>query len=485
MKARILVLDDERRMVEILAMVLARQGYEVRPFVDPAAALAALAEGGFDLLITDLKMPGHAHDGLAVLQQARRLDPVLPVILLTAYASVSTALCAMREGAFDYIQKPFDNEELKALVRRALDLTQLTRENRYLRAELRSRYAPEGEHVVAESPAIREVFAIVRRAATSRATVLITGESGTGKELVARAVHYYSERVGGPFVAINCKALAEGLLESELFGHEKGAFTGAQQSRPGLFERAHGGTLFLDEIGEVSLNFQGKLLRVLQEREVQRVGGESQRPIDVRLVAATNRELPAEVAAGRFREDLFFRLSVIPVKLPPLRERRADILPLAHHFLRRHSAELGRKLSGFAPEVEQYFLAHGWPGNVRELENTVERGVVMAQAERVGLSDLLISTGGGAPPAPRPPAGAAPDSSDGSDPAREKDSTLQAHLERAARDHIRAALSAARGVRSDAARQLGIDRTTLYRLMKKYGLEDPAGRSEERGDGAD
>ncbi|HRI48634.1 MAG TPA: sigma-54 dependent transcriptional regulator [Pseudomonadota bacterium] len=461
MKARVLVLDDERRMVEILAMVLSREGYEVHSFVDPALALAALGGGGFDLLLTDLKMPGL--DGLSMLQRTRQLDPALPVILMTAYASVPTAVRAMREGAFDYLQKPFDNEELKALVRRALDLTKLTRENRYLRAELRSRYALDGEHVIAESPALREVFAIVRRAAASRATVLLTGESGTGKELVARALHYYSDRVGGPFVAVNCKALAESLIESELFGHERGAFTGANSSRTGLFERAHQGTLFLDEIGEVSPNFQAKLLRVLQEREVQRVGSDAQRPIDVRLVAATNRDLQDEVAAGRFREDLYFRLSVIPVHLPPLRERRADILPLAQHFLRRYSAELSRRLSGFAPEVEQYFLGHSWPGNVRELENTIERGVVMAGGELVGLSDLLL----------RPPATARSAESEAEgEPAPGADLTLQALLERATRDHLRSVLSAARGVRSDAARLLGVDRTTLYRLMRKYRLEE-------------
>ena len=462
MKARVLVVDDERRMVEILAMVLGREGYEVHSFVDPALALEALGGGGFDLLLTDLKMPGL--DGLSMLQRTRQLDPALPVILMTAYASVPTAVRAMREGAFDYLQKPFDNEELKALVRRALDLTKLTRENRYLRAELRSRYALDGEHVIAESPALREVFAIVRRAAASRATVLVTGESGTGKELVARAIHYYSDRVGGPFVAVNCKALAEGLIESELFGHEKGAFTGASSSRSGLFERAHQGTLFLDEIGEVSPNFQAKLLRVLQEREIQRVGSDAQRPVDVRLVAATNRDLQGEVAAGRFREDPYFRLSVIPVQLPPLRERRADILPLAQHFLRRYSSELSRRVSGFAAEVEQYFLSHSWPGNVRELENTIERGVVMASGELVELDDLLLRP----PGAPRS-AHSGPATEEG---APGTDLTLQALLERATRDHLRSVLSTARGVRSDAARLLGVDRTTLYRLMRKYRLEE-------------
>ena len=273
MKARIAVLDDERRMVDVLAMMLGREGYEVRPFVAAPALLQALEEGAFDLLISDLRMP--EVDGLEVLRSVRKVDPELPVILLTAHGSVSSAISAMREGAFDYVEKPFDNDELKALVRRALDLTRLARENRYLRSELRSRYAVD--RIVAESRSMRDVLELVRRAARSPATVLVTGESGTGKELVARSVHYHSDRVGGPFVAANCKSLAAGVLESELFGHERGAFTGAERARAGLFEQAHGGTLFLDEIGEVDLDFQGKLLRVLQEREVRRVGAEQTR----------------------------------------------------------------------------------------------------------------------------------------------------------------------------------------------------------------
>jgi DNA-binding NtrC family response regulator len=451
---RLAVLDDERRMTEILEMVLRREGYEVETFERSDAALAALEKQPFDLLITDLKMPGA--DGLEVLRHARRLDPELPVILMTAHATVSTAVAAMREGAFDYVEKPFDNDELKTLVRRALEVNRLSRENRYLQAELRSRYSLED--VIAESPAMREVLDLVRRAARSPSTVLISGESGTGKELVARAVHYHSDRVGRPFVAANCKAFAGGVLESELFGHEKGAFTGAHRSKPGLFERAHGGTLFLDEIGEVDADFQAKLLRVLQERRIQPVGATEERAVDVRLVAATNRDLRAEVAAGSFREDLYFRLAVIPIHIPPLRERAEDVLPLARHFLSKWSAELGREIDGWTDDVEAYLTRHPWPGNVRELENAIERGVVLARGERIGLDDLLVDA---------EPAGG----DDGAPEGASATGGLQHFLDQAASERIRSVLERVGGVKVEAARQLGVDRSTLYRLMRKYGIQ--------------
>jgi DNA-binding NtrC family response regulator len=449
-KSRIAVLDDEPRMVDIIGMVLRREGHEVVPFTRAADALAALEKQPFDLLLTDLKMPGC--DGVEVLRQARAADPELPVILITAHASVPTAIEAMRAGAFDYVEKPFDNTELKTLVRRALDVTRLSRENRYLRAELGSRYSLDA--IVAESAALRDVLALVRRAAKSPSTVLVTGESGTGKELIARALHYHSDRVGQPFVAVNCRALAPGVLESELFGHERGAFTGAERARPGLFERADGGTLFLDEIGETDADFQAKLLRVLQERSVVRVGGADERSVDVRIVAATNRDLRAEVAAGRFREDLFFRLAVIPVHLPPLRERPEDVLPLAAHFLERSRQRVGRDVRGLSPEAERLLASRRWKGNVRELENAVERGVVLARGPHIEADDLLLEPDTDAD---------APDSA-GDD--------LQAFLDRATREHIERALAAAGGKRIDAARALGIDRTTLYRLMRRHGLSD-------------
>ncbi|MEE9607524.1 MAG: sigma-54 dependent transcriptional regulator [Myxococcota bacterium] len=451
MKPRVAVLDDEQRMVDIIGMVLRREGYDIQTFVDAEAALGALEKQPFDLLLTDLKMPDV--DGVEVLRRAREAHPELPVILITAHASVPTAIEAMRAGAFDYVEKPFDNTELKTLVRRALDVTRLARENRYLRAEVASRYSVDA--LVAESPALREVFDLARRAAQSPSTVLITGESGTGKELVARAVHYYSDRVGKPFLAVNCQALAEGVLESELFGHERGAFTGADRAKPGLFERAEGGTLLLDEIGDISPSFQSKLLRVVQERTLQRVGATEERPVDVRIVAATNQDLRKAVRDGRFREDLYFRLVVIPIHIPPLRQRREDLLPLARHFLAAWNAQLGRRIRGWSDEVEAYLLRHDWPGNVRELENAIERGVVLARGERIELDDLRLE-----PEVPEEAGGAA------------EAGSLHDFLKGAAAQRIRSVLEEVGGVRAEAARRLGVDRTTLYRLMRKYGIGD-------------
>ncbi len=433
-------------MVGVVAAALARAGYECEGCASGDAALVALEARGADAVVTDWKMP--QMDGIELLRRLHARRPGLPVILLTAHASVSSAVAAMREGAFDYVTKPFDNDELRSVVGRALELNRLARENRWLRQEVATRYA--ADQVIAESARGRELLALVRRVAPSRATVLIQGESGTGKELVARLLHYWSERVGRPFVAVNCKAFAQGVLESELFGHEKGAFTGAAATRAGCFERASGGTLFLDEIGEVSTDFQAKLLRVLQDGEVLRVGGAEPHRVDVRVVAATNRILREEIAAGRFREDLFFRLNVIPVQLAPLRERREDVLPLAQHFLRRHAEDSAHPLA-LSPEAEAALLAHPWRGNVRELENAIERGVVLARGDAITPEDLLLDE---APPA-SPPGG---------------EGTLQATLDQATATRIRAALDAARGQRTEAARALGIDRTTLYRLMKRYGV---------------
>jgi DNA-binding NtrC family response regulator len=449
----IAILDDEKRMVEILQMVLRKEGYETVGFNEPESALRHLSDRGADLLLTDLRMPGA--DGVEVLRRTRAIDPELPVILLTAHATVATAVEAMRQGAFDYVEKPFDNDELKALVRRALDVTRLSRENRYLRAELRGQFLFEA--IVAESDAMCSALELARRAARSPSTVLITGESGCGKELVARTVHVHSDRLGSRFVAVNCKAIAEGLLESELFGHVRGAFTGAERERAGLFEQAEGGTLFLDEIGETSLEFQAKLLRVLQERVVRRVGAnEDSRKLDVRVVAATNRDLRSEIEAGRFREDLYFRLAVIPIALAPLRERPEDVLPLARHFFEKWNRELGRKLTGWSEEVDAHLRGYTWPGNVRELEIALERAVVLARGAQVELEDLMID-----PKAQRSP-----------DSLEHGPLELRAALDVATAEHVRRILDRTGGARSEAARLLGIDRTTLYRLMKKVGIAD-------------
>jgi DNA-binding NtrC family response regulator len=450
MKTRILVVDDEPRMGEAIALALGRAGHDCETHLSGADALAALERRSADVVVTDWRMP--EMDGLELLRRIRERNPRLPVILLTAYGSVPSAVAAMREGAFDYITKPFDNDELRALVDRALALTRLERENRYLRQEVASRYTPES--MVAESPQSRELLDLVRRVAPSKATVLIQGESGTGKELVARLLHFWSDRVGQPFVAVNCKAFSEGVLESELFGHERGAFTGAVAARAGCFERAAGGTLFLDEIGEVSLDFQAKMLRVLQDGEVLRVGGSRSRAVDVRVVAATNRALRDEVQSGRFRDDLYFRLNVIPITLAPLRERREDVLPLAAFFLDRHARESGRHRI-VSPEAQQAILAHGWPGNVRELENVIERAVILARGDAITPEDLLLEQTLGDKRAPAPEPGG----------------TLQEHIDRAAAERISSALAVAGGQRAEAARALGVDRTTLYRTMKRLGLE--------------
>ena len=447
MSARVAVVDDERRVGQVLAMVLKRDGHDVVVFTDPRAFLKALPEDRIDLLITDLRMP-HL-DGVQVLTKAREIQPGLPVIVLTAHGTIDAAIAAMKQGAFDFVTKPFDNDHCRALVARALEVRQLKREVKQLRADSRARGGLD--RIVAVSDGMQQVLDLARRAAASRATVLVEGESGTGKEVVARALHLHSDRVGAPFVAVNCKAFSAGVLESELFGHDKGAFTGAARAREGVFERAHRGTLLLDEIGEVEANFQAKLLRVLQEREVLRVGGATPRAVDVRLVAATNRDLRSDVAAGRFREDLWYRLAVVVIRIPPLRERRDDVLPLARAFFARACAEQGRPLDGWTDEVEAWLLAHAWPGNVRELENCVERGVVLARGDVIELGDVAMPGARGA--------------------GREVGGTLQEHLDRAAAERIRQALAEAGGVKQDAARILGVERTTLYRLIKRYGIE--------------
>jgi DNA-binding NtrC family response regulator len=397
-------------------------------------------------------MPGL--DGLGVLERLRTVDAGIPVVVMTAHATVATAVAALKLGAFDYVEKPFDNDALLAVVARALDHSRLARENRYLRAELASRHGSAA--IVAESPAMLRVLDLVRRAAQSEATVLVSGESGTGKELIARAVHVQSDRVGGPFVAVNCKALAPGVLESELFGHERGAFTGAERARAGLFERAERGTLLLDEIGETSSDFQAKLLRVLQEKRVTRVGGSEERALDFRVVAATNRDLKREVEAGTFREDLYFRLAVIPIQLPPLRERPEDVLALARHFFVRAAADRKPPLEGWSPEVEAFLCRHAWPGNARELENTLERGVALARGPRIELADLLLEA----------EAAGASGAKAGAEPP------LADWLDQRASERIREVLAASGGSRAEAARRLGVDRTTLWRWTQRLGIAD-------------
>jgi DNA-binding NtrC family response regulator len=449
-RPRVIVVDDEVRMAAAVAGALELGGCECITCASGEQALAALSDRVVDAVVTDWRMPGM--DGIELLRVVRARVPDTPVILLTAYGDVPAAVAAMRDGAFDYITKPFDNQELRTRVGRALELRTLRSENRALRHQLDSRWRAD---IVAESERFQDVVELATRVASTRSPVLIQGESGTGKELIARLLHATGDRAARPFVAVNCKAFAEGILESELFGHERGAFTGASHPHVGCFERADGGTLFLDEIGEVGLSFQTKLLRVLQEGEVLRIGAQKVRRIDVRVIAATNRDLGSELRAGRFREDLFFRLNVIPITLPPLRERRADILPLARHFLQRHAEGGGRRLA-LGEDAEAHLLAHPWPGNVRELQNAIERAVILARADTIGPEDLLLDVFDRSPG----------DSLEG---------TLQESLDRAAAERISAALEETQGRKAAAAAVLGIDRTTLFRWMKRLGLTGPTG----------
>ncbi len=445
MKARVVVVDDEPKMADAIASALERSGHECLVFNGAAEALEEILARPPDVVVTDWRMQGL--DGLELLRRIHAARPATPVILVTAYGDVPSAVAAMRAGAFDYVTKPFDNDELRSLVERALEIRRLRDENLELRREI---LGSRDAEVVAESEVMKEVLDLVDRAAPSRAPVLILGESGVGKEIVARRLHSASDRVARPFVAVNAKALAESVHESELFGHEKGAFTGAFAAHAGCFERAHGGTLFLDEIGEISASFQGKLLRVLQEGEVQRVGGASSRKVDVRAVAATNRDLRAEVAAGRFREDLFFRLDVIRIVIPPLRERKEDVLPLARFFLDRQARASGRELR-LSREAEEVLLAHDWPGNVRELSNALERASVLGRGEELLAEDLLLDRR----------VVAAASATEG---------TLQEVVDRAVAERIRSALEESGGRKAEAADRLGIERTTLFRWMKRLGL---------------
>jgi DNA-binding NtrC family response regulator len=380
------VVDDDAVIREGLRRVLGREGYEVETQPNGRQAMDRLQESSFDLLITDLKMPGM--NGLEVLQAVRVLQPQMPVILITGYAAVDNAVEVMKAGAVDYLAKPFANEEIIGKVRKALDERAVLLDELYLHRELHDLHG--FDCLIGESREMQKVYQRILQVAPTDSTVLITGESGTGKELVARAIHAHSQRREQPFVAIDCNSLAESLLESELFGHVKGSFTGAIQTKRGLFEVADGGTLMLDEIGNLSMSIQAKLLRVLQEREVTPIGGTQPIPINIRLVAATNSNLRDMVARGEFRYDLFFRLNIIPIDLPPLRERKGDLTLLAGSFLKRFAEENAKDVRGFAPEALRALEGYDFPGNVRELENLIERAVVLAQGEFIQPQDLEL-----------------------------------------------------------------------------------------------
>ncbi|MGX7949302.1 sigma-54-dependent transcriptional regulator [Oleidesulfovibrio alaskensis] len=380
----ILLLDDEKNYLLVLEALLTDAGYKVTAINDPETGLAFLDESDVDVIVTDMKMPKIT--GQNVLDHVKKRFAHIPVLIMTAFGSIEGAVEVMKTGAFDYITKPFSNDELLLSVQNAAELALAHRRYRLLAEAMEQRFGPR--QIVGNSRAIRDVLTMVERAAPSKSTVLITGESGTGKELVARAIHYSSPRKDGPFISVNCMALNAGVLESELFGHEKGSFTGATAMKRGRFEMAHGGTLFLDEIGELSHDLQVKLLRVLQERTFERVGGSAPIEVDIRVVAATNKNLLEEVGKGSFREDLYYRLNVVQVELPPLRERREDIPLLAAHFVHKYAEDNELPQKNFSPEALDYLTGYEWPGNIRQLENIVERCMVLTPSATIGVEDL-------------------------------------------------------------------------------------------------
>jgi DNA-binding NtrC family response regulator len=463
MRARILVVDDEPSIRKVLQAHLARDGHAVDVAEDGAVAIERLGADPFDLVISDLKMP--VLGGLELLAHVRAHMPGLPLIVITAHGTVDSAVEALKLGAHDYITKPFDLAELRAAVDKAL---RVERANRRNVQEDPTVEGPRGRFdLIGVTPSMQRVYALVEKVADSPTTVLLVGESGTGKELVARALHAASSRKAGPFVSVNCGAIPENLFESELFGYEKGAFTGAATSKPGRFELADGGTLLLDEVGELPRDMQVKLLRALQERKVERVGGVRPTAVDVRVIAATNVDLQAEVAAGRFREDLYYRLNVIQIRLPPLRERREDIPLLVQHFLGRFNERLGKKVTGVDPDAMAALLAWSWPGNIRELENVVERGVLLSDGALLGV-DALPGLGSG-------PTGTIAEQESDPDGIGLKE-YVRVHTAKLERTLILRSLEQEGGNVTRAARRLDISRKSLQLKMKEYGLrEEPGG----------
>lgn len=437
------MVDDEAIIRESLRDWLSDAGHQVLTAEDGFQALKMIEKEKPGIAIVDLVMPGM--DGIELLKRAKEISPSIEVIIVTAYGSIPTAITAMKEGAYDYIEKPFCPEKAELLIERLVEHQGLLEENISLHQRLEERY--RFENIIAKSPKMQQVIEVIKVVAKSNATVLITGESGTGKELVARAIHSQSYRKDKPFIAVSCAALPESLLESELFGHEKGAFTGAHVQRRGKFEIANRGTLFLDEIGEMSANIQVHLLRVLEEKEFTRVGGNELIKVDVRVISATNKDMKKAVASGQFREDLYYRLNVVTIELPPLRERKEDIPLLAQHFLKKFAVENQKEITGFSPEASDFLLKYDWPGNVRELENAIERAIILAKNSYIDAADmpqenlqLVQST----------PVGKS--------------------LEEVEKEHILNVLSETGGNYSQAARILGISRITLYNKMRNFGL---------------
>jgi two-component system NtrC family response regulator len=452
----ILVVDDEKNYLLVLSAVLEEEGYEVLTALSGPEAIEIQKASDIDLVLTDMKMP--TMDGIELLERIKAHDPDLPVIMMTAHGTVDKAVEAIQKGAYTYILKPFDNDRLILYVKKAMAIFQVVKENRRLRSVVESQY--RFGSIIGKSKAIRDVFDTIQKVAPANASVLIEGESGTGKELVAKAIHFNSPRRDQPFVAVNCSALAEGLLESELFGHEKGAFTGAVSSKKGRFELAHGGTLFLDEIGELSANLQVKLLRVLQEKVFERVGGVRPITVDIRVIAATNKNLKEEMRAGRFREDLYYRLDVVHIVIPPLRERGEDIRLLVDHFIAKYAGERKQSapVKGVTQDVDRLFYEYNWPGNVRELENVIERAMILCPTDIISERDLpreFRSSLDNALHLDGIPAGAG----------------LYETLEMVEKMLIQRALRIADNVQAHAAEILGIGKSGLNQKIKKYNLD--------------
>jgi len=451
-KAKILIAEDEKAQRDLLEGFLKKEGFSVDAVANGREALHKLEGNFYDIALIDYKMP--ELDGLQTLREIRRLSPDLPVVMMTAYGTVETAVASMKEGALDYLTKPIDLDELLLIFQKVLERSNLIKENRELKAKLQELYT--FNNIVYTSPKMEEVMGLVSRVAPSQATVLIRGESGTGKELIANAIHYASPRSGKPFIIVSCSAIPETLLESELFGHEKGAFTGAVQRRIGRFEEAVGGTIFLDEIGELSPSIQVKLLRILQEKEFQRLGSNISLKTDVRVIAATHRDLEEAMREGRFREDLFYRLNVIAIYLPPLRDRREDIPLLIDYFLKKYSERNQKKITDISKEARALLLRYSYPGNVRELENLIERAVVLCREETITTHDLPFHLKEGR--------------SERSWEFPGKEKSLPESLEEIERDMIIKALHQHQGVQTKAANNLGISERALRYKMKKYGI---------------
>jgi DNA-binding NtrC family response regulator len=437
----ILIVDDESIVRESLCDWLGSSGFKVFSAESGEAALEMIKQKKTKIMITDLVMPGM--NGIELMKEAKKIVPTLATVIITAHATIETAITAIREGAYDYVEKPFCPEKVEHIIGNLMEHQALIEENISLRRKIEDKFQFGG--IIAKSPKMLRVIELVKTVAPTTATVLITGETGTGKEVVARAIHHHSRRRNKPFIATSCAALPESLLESELFGHEKGSFTGAVARKKGKFEAGHRGTLFLDEIGEINANTQVHLLRALEEKKITRVGGNEEIAVDVRVIAATNRDLKVDVKDGKFREDLYYRLKVVSIELPPLRERKQDIPPLADHFLKKYTEENNKGNKEFSPEVIEFMLNYSWPGNVRELENMIEHGVILSQNPAINLGELP---------------------QDIIYPCPEEEKTIAAVM----KNHILSILKETDGNITQAAKILGVQRMTLYNKIKKYDL---------------